>query len=76
MRLCQLITNKSPSYQLHGEVEANESHFSGVRKGQRRHGAAGKVAVFDLLKRGEKVFTAIIPNVKTVGPCCLLSKRR
>jgi transposase len=37
----------------------------GVRKGRRGRGAAGKVAVFGLLKRGGKVYTAIIPNAKT-----------
>ena len=31
----------------------------------RRRGAAGKIAVFGLLKRGGKGYTAIIPNAKT-----------
>ena len=31
----------------------------------RGHGAAGKVALFVILKRGGKVDTAIIPNAKT-----------
>ena len=65
MRLRQLIAGKLPSYQLCGEVEADESYFGGVRKGKRGRGAAGKVAVFGLLKRGGKVYTAIIPNAKT-----------
>lgn len=65
MRLRQLISSKLPSYQLSGEVEADESYFGGVRKGKRGRGAAGKVAVFGLLKRGGKVYTAIIPNAKT-----------
>ena len=64
MRLRQLIAGKLPSYQLCGEVEADESYFGGVRKGKRGRGAAGKVAVFGLLKRGGKVYTAIIPNAK------------
>ena len=46
-------------------MEADESYFGGVRKGKRGRGAAGKVAVFGLLKRGGKVYTAIIPNAKT-----------
>jgi transposase len=46
-------------------VEADESYFGGVRKGKRGRGAAGKVAVFGLLKWGGKVYTAIIPNAKT-----------
>lgn len=65
MRLRQLIASKLPSYELDGEVEADESYFGGVRKGRRGRGAAGKVAVFGLLKRRGKVFTAIIPNAKT-----------
>lgn len=66
IRLRQLIASKLPSYELDGEVEADESYFGGVRKGKRGRGAAGKVAVFGLLKRRGKVFTAIIPNAKTV----------
>jgi len=65
MRLRQLIASKQPSYVLSGEIEADESYFGGVRKGKRGRGATGKVAVFGLLKRGGKVFTAIIPNAKT-----------
>jgi transposase len=65
MRLRQLIASKLPSYELDGEVEADESYFGGVRKGRRGRGAAGKVAVFGLLKRGGKVFTAVVPNAKT-----------
>lgn len=64
-RLRQLIASKTPSYKLSGEVEADESYFGGVRKGKRGRGAAGKVAVFGLLKRGGKVYTAIIPDAKT-----------
>jgi transposase len=65
MRLRQLIASKLPSYELSGEVEADESYFGGKRKGKRGRGSAGKVAVFGLLKRGGKVYTAIIPNAKT-----------
>lgn len=64
-RLRQLIASKTPSYKLSGEVEADESYLGGVRKGKRGRGAAGKVAVFGLLKRGGKVYTAIIPDAKT-----------
>lgn len=65
MRLRHLIASKSPSYELDGEVEADESYFGGVRKGKRGRGAGGKVAVFGLLKRGGKVYTAIISDAKT-----------
>ena len=65
MILRQIIASNLPSYELCGEVEADESYFGGIRKGTRGRGAAGKVAVFGLLKRGGKVYTAIIPNAKT-----------
>ena len=35
-----------------GEVEVDESYFGSKRKGKRGRGAAGKVPVFGLLKRG------------------------
>ena len=47
-----------------GEVEVDESYFGGRRKGKRGRGAAGKVPVFGLLKRGGKVYTAVIPDAK------------
>ena len=47
-----------------GEIEVDESYFGGVRKGKRRRGAGGKTIVFGLLKRGGKVYTKIVPNVK------------
>ena len=47
-----------------GEIEVDESYFGGKRKGKRGRGAAGKVPVFGLLKRGGKVFTKIIPDAK------------
>lgn len=65
LMLRQIIASNLPSYELSGEVEADESYFGGIRKGTRGRGAAGKVAVFGLLKRGGKVYTAIIPNAKT-----------
>ena len=37
-----------------GEIEVDESYFGGHRKGKRGRGAAGKVPVFGLLKRGGK----------------------
>jgi len=41
-----------------------ESYFSGRRKGKRGWGAAGKVPVLGLLKRGGRVYTLPIPNAK------------
>ncbi len=34
-----------------GEIEVDESYLGGHRKGKRGRGAAGKTAVFGLLKR-------------------------
>jgi transposase len=65
MRLRKLIASKLPSYELYGQVEVDESYFGGRRKAMRGRGATGKIAVFGLLKRGGKVYTAIIPNAKT-----------
>jgi len=48
-----------------GEIEVDESYFGGHRKGKRGRGAAGKVPVFGLLKRGGKVYTKIIPDTKS-----------
>lgn len=48
-----------------GEVEVDESYFGGRRKGKRGRGAAGKIPVFGLLKRGGKVFAEIIPDAKS-----------
>lgn len=48
-----------------GEVEVDESYFGGKRKGKRGRGAAGKVPVFGLLKRGGMVYTKIIPDASS-----------
>ena len=45
-----------------GEVEVDESYFGGHRKGNRGRGAAGKVPVFGILKRGGKVYTKVIAD--------------
>ena len=45
-----------------GEIEVDESYFGGKRKGKSRPGAADKIPLFGLLKRGGKVYTKIIPD--------------
>ena len=47
-----------------GEVEIDESYFGGHRKGKPGRGAAGKVAVFGLLKRGGNVYTQMIADAR------------
>lgn len=48
-----------------GEIEVDESYFGGKRKGNRGRGAAGKIPVFGLLKRGGKVYTKVISDVSS-----------
>ncbi len=47
-----------------GEVELYESYFSGVRKVKRGRSAAGKTAVFGILKRNGKVYTIVVADTK------------
>ena len=48
---------------LKGKIEADESYFGGKRKGNRGRGAFNKQAVFGILERKGKVYTAVIENV-------------
>ena len=57
---------------LVGQIEVDESYFGAgsvpwVRRvrGKRGRGARGKTIVFELLKRGDKVHTEIVPNCKS-----------
>ena len=59
------IKQQNRSEQFCGKIELDESSFGGTRKGKRGRGAAGKVAVFGLLKRGSKVYTQIILDAKS-----------
>ena len=65
-RLRQIIAQEmdrgSP---LAGQIEVDESYFGGHRKGKRGRGAAGKVPVFGLLKRGGHVYTVMIPSARS-----------
>ena len=48
-----------------GTVEADESYFGPTRvRGKRGRGAAQKTIVFGLLKRGDCVYTEIVPDCK------------
>ncbi len=60
--ICQASEDESP---LYGEIEVDESYFEGKRKGKRGQGAAGKVPVFGILKRGGRVYTKIVPDVRS-----------
>lgn len=57
-----IVANTKASPMMGGEVEVDESYFGGTRKAKRGRGAAGKVPVFGLLKRGGRVYTVIVPD--------------
>ena len=66
-RLRQLIFDKTqPEAKeiFSGQIELDESYFGGKRKGKRGRGAVGKIPVFGILKRGGKVYTQIIDDIK------------
>jgi len=48
-----------------GVIELDESYFGGARKGKRGRGAAGKVVVFGILKRGGKVYTKVVGDTRS-----------
>ena len=64
LRSAIAIKQQNRAAQFCGKVEVDESYFGGTRKGKRGRGAAGKVIVFGLLKRGGKVYTLPVANVK------------
>ena len=64
-RLRQIIAeNLANSAPMDGEIEVDESYFGGHRKGKRGRGAAGKVVVFGILKRGGRVTTMVPPDLR------------
>ena len=55
-----------PAQLSSGEFEADESYFGAKRvKGKRGRGAGSKTIVFGLFKRDGKVYTEIVPDVKS-----------
>ncbi|MGF1462501.1 MAG: IS1595 family transposase [Maricaulaceae bacterium] len=62
--LAEQLAAETPEL-MSGEIEVDESYFGGERKGKRGRGAAGKIPVFGLLKRGGKVHAVIIPNARS-----------
>ena len=59
------LKQQNRSEQFCGKIELDESYFGGVRKGKRGRGAAGKVPVFGILKRGGQVYTQVIDDTKS-----------
>ena len=75
-RLRQLIyATVADTAPFAGEIEVDESYFGGRRKGKRGRGAAGKVPVFGLLKRGGKVYAVVIANAKATTLLPILKER-
>ena len=63
IRLRILEISLLQSAPLVGQIEVDESYFGARRiRGKRGRGALGKTIVFGLLKRGDKVYTEIVPN--------------
>ncbi|MBY0281970.1 MAG: IS1595 family transposase [Alphaproteobacteria bacterium] len=62
--ICEVLEKEADSI-FWGEIEADESYFGGIRKGKRGRGAAGKVPVFGVLKRGGKVYTQALTDTKS-----------
>jgi transposase len=60
-----IATQLDTAFPEPGHFEVDESYFGGTRKGKRGRGAAGKVPVFGILKRGGQVYTQVIGNTKT-----------
>ena len=65
-----IAAHQERQWPFDGEVEVDESYFGGRRKGKRGRGAAGKIPVFGILKRGGKVYAQVIANAqaKTLMP--------
>ena len=64
-RICQICAEENPLNE--GEIEIDESYFGARRiRGKRGRGAGGKIPVFGMLKRGEKVYTQIVKNCSAI----------
>jgi transposase len=60
-RIAEICEVESPF--KNGEIELDESYFGARRvRGIRGRGARGKIPVFGMLKRGDKVYTQIVKN--------------
>ena len=64
-RIISFHLEQQASEVFDGCLELDESYFGGVRKGKRGRGASGKVVGFGILKRGGKVYTAVVGDTKS-----------
>lgn len=65
LRVAVAHKQQQRSEQFCGKIEMDESYFGGHRKGKRGRGAAGKVPVFGILKRGGQVYTQVVEDTKS-----------
>jgi transposase len=71
----KIAKHQEDELSFYGEVEVDESYFGGRRKGKRGRGAAGKVPVFGILKRGGKVYTQVIEDAKAKTLMPIIKRR-
>jgi transposase len=69
------LKQQDRSEQFCGKIELDESYFGGIRKGKRGRGAAGKVPVFGILKRGGQVYTQVIDDTKSATLMPIIRER-
>ena len=64
-RLAEECEKQTP---FSGTIELDESYFGPKRiRGKRGRGAKGKTIVFGVLKRGDSVYTEIVPNASSAA---------
>ena len=64
-RLRQIIAGQlEDSLPVEGLVEVDESYLAAFARAKGGRGAAGKIPIFGILKRGGKVHTVMIPDVR------------
>lgn len=64
-RLAEECEKQTP---FSGTIELDESYFGPKRiRGKRGRGAKGKTIVFGVLKRGDSVYTEIVPNASSTA---------
>jgi transposase len=59
-----LMGNANEFAMLKGHVEVDEAYIGGHRSGKRGRGAEGKTIIMGMKERGDKIVTAVIPDVK------------
>ena len=75
-RIFEICNNNSPIQPEKQEFEADESYFGPRRvKGKRGRGSGLKTIVFGLYKRDGKVYTEIVPDVKSATLSAIIRGR-